>query len=53
MEYEGSIGLASRKMEKNIADFHVLVLFMAEKHDLSDTSSVPMKARKLIFSYIV
>jgi hypothetical protein len=23
-------------MKKNIADFHVLVLFMAKKHDLSD-----------------
>jgi hypothetical protein len=28
MEYEGSIGLMSRK--KIIADFHVLGLFMAE-----------------------
>jgi hypothetical protein len=35
MEYEGSIGFVSRKMKKkNIADFHVLGLFMAKKHDL-------------------
>jgi hypothetical protein len=30
MEFEGSIGFVSRKMEKIIADFHVLVLFMAK-----------------------
>jgi hypothetical protein len=30
MEYEGSIGLVSRKMKKNIAHFHVLGLFMAK-----------------------
>jgi hypothetical protein len=36
MKYEGSIGLVSRKMKKIIADFHVLGLFMAKKHDLSD-----------------
>jgi hypothetical protein len=36
MEYEGSIGFVSRKMKKFIADFHVLGLFMAKKHDLSD-----------------
>jgi hypothetical protein len=36
MEYEGSIGLVSRKIKKIIADFHVLGLFMAKKHDLSD-----------------
>jgi hypothetical protein len=35
MEYEGSIGLVSRKMKKIIADLHVLGLFMAQKHDLS------------------
>jgi hypothetical protein len=66
MEYEGFV---SSKMKKIIADFHVLGLFMAKKHDLSekkffrqsravaavvqkiciDTSSVPMKARKLKF----
>jgi hypothetical protein len=54
---------------RDIADFHVLGLFMAKKHDLSeqkisvchaplpplldeiclDTSSVPMKAKKLKF----
>jgi hypothetical protein len=33
MEYEGSIGLVSRNFF--IADFHVLGLFMAKKHDLS------------------
>jgi hypothetical protein len=36
MEYEGSIGFVTRKMKKKIADFHVLGLFMAKKHDLSD-----------------
>jgi hypothetical protein len=36
MEYEGSIGLVSRKMKKIIADFHVLGLFIAKKHDLSE-----------------
>jgi hypothetical protein len=36
MEYEGSIGLVTGKMKKNIDDFYVLVLFMAEKHVLSD-----------------
>jgi hypothetical protein len=34
MEYEGSIGFVSRKM--NIADFHVLGFFMTKKHDLSE-----------------
>jgi hypothetical protein len=33
---EGSIGLVSRKMKKNIADFHVLGLYMAKKYDLSE-----------------
>jgi hypothetical protein len=32
MEFEGSIGFVSRKKKKNIADFHVLGLFMAKKH---------------------
>jgi hypothetical protein len=36
MEYEGSIGFVSRKIKKIIADFHVLGLFMAKKHDLSE-----------------
>jgi hypothetical protein len=27
MEYEGSIGLLSRKMEEKIAEFHILGLF--------------------------
>jgi hypothetical protein len=37
MENEGSsIGLVSRKMKKNIADFHVLGLFMTKKQDLSE-----------------
>jgi hypothetical protein len=31
MEYEGSIGLVSRKMKNFIADFHVLGLFIAKK----------------------
>jgi hypothetical protein len=30
MEYEGSIGFVTEKMKKNIADFHVLGLFMAK-----------------------
>jgi hypothetical protein len=31
MEYEGSIGFVMRKMKKkNIADFHVLGLFVAK-----------------------
>jgi hypothetical protein len=34
MEYEGSIGFVMRKMKIFIADFHVLGLFMAKKHDL-------------------
>jgi hypothetical protein len=36
MVYEGSIGFVSRKMKKINADFHVLGLFMAKKHDLSE-----------------
>jgi hypothetical protein len=36
MEYEGSIGLVSKKMKKKFADSHVLGLFMAKKHDLSE-----------------
>jgi hypothetical protein len=36
MEYEGSIDFVSRKMNIFIADFHVLGLFMAKKHDLSE-----------------
>jgi hypothetical protein len=40
MEYEGSIGLVSRKMKKTIADFHVLGLFLAKKHDLSKKNSI-------------
>jgi hypothetical protein len=61
MEYKGSIGLVSRKIKKKIADFHVLGLFMAKKHDFRllravavaenclDNSSVPIKARMLKF----
>jgi hypothetical protein len=65
MEYEGSIGLVSRKMKKIIADFHVLGLFMTKKHDLSEkkisvcrapldeiclnATEVALKARKLKF----
>jgi hypothetical protein len=63
MEYEGSIGLVSRKFF--IADFHVLGLFMAQKHDLTKKNfpsvtrrctqicvtptASPSKARKLKF----
>jgi hypothetical protein len=36
MEYEGSIGFVSRKMIFFIANFHVLGLVMAKKHDLSE-----------------
>jgi hypothetical protein len=36
MEYEGSIGFVMGKINFFIADFHVLGLFMAKKHDLSD-----------------
>jgi hypothetical protein len=36
MEYEGSLAFVMRKMKKIIADFHVLGLFMAKKHGLSD-----------------
>jgi flavin-dependent dehydrogenase len=36
MEYEASIGFVMRKIKKKIADFQVLELFMAKKHDLSD-----------------
>jgi hypothetical protein len=36
MEYEGRIGFVSKKFKKNIADFHVLGLFLAKKHDLSE-----------------
>jgi hypothetical protein len=36
MEYEESIGFVSGKMKFFIADFHVLGLFMAIKHDLSE-----------------
>jgi hypothetical protein len=41
MEYEGSIGLLARKMKKKIAYlliYYVLGLFIAKKHDLSETS---------------
>jgi hypothetical protein len=36
MEYERSIGFVMRKIKFFIADFHVLGIFMAKKHDLSD-----------------
>jgi hypothetical protein len=37
IEYEVSIGLVSRKMKKKFfADFHILGLFIAKKHDLSE-----------------
>jgi hypothetical protein len=36
MEYEGSIGFVMRKINFFFADFHVLGLFMAIKHDKSD-----------------
>jgi hypothetical protein len=34
MEYEGNIGFLAGKMKKIIADFHVLGLFIAKKHNL-------------------
>jgi hypothetical protein len=40
MEYEESIGFVSRKVKKNIADFHVLGLFIAKKRDLSEKNAV-------------
>jgi hypothetical protein len=40
MEYEGSIGFVMRKMIFSIADFHVLGLFMANKHDLSEKKKI-------------
>jgi hypothetical protein len=63
MEYEGSIGLVSRKMKIFYCFFHVLGLFMAKKHDLSKKkirlsrdvavertpTAFPLKARKLKF----
>jgi hypothetical protein len=36
MEYEGSIGFVMRKVKIFFADFHVLGLFMAKKHVLSE-----------------
>jgi hypothetical protein len=33
---KGKYWFGVEKNKKNIADFHVLGLFMAEKHDLSD-----------------
>jgi hypothetical protein len=36
IEYEGSIGLVSRKLKKMLADFHFSGLFMNNYHDLSD-----------------
>jgi hypothetical protein len=45
MEYEGSFGFVSRKMKKIIADFHVLGLFMAKKHDLSG-KKIPSVTRR-------
>jgi hypothetical protein len=36
MEYEGCIGFVMKKMKFFIADFHVVGLFNAKKHDLSD-----------------
>jgi hypothetical protein len=43
MEYEGSIGFVMRKMKKIIADFHVLGLLMAKKHDLPDKKNRPLR----------
>jgi hypothetical protein len=47
MDYEGSIGFVSRKMKKIIADFHVLGIFMAKKHDLRKKSAchAPLNAK--------
>jgi hypothetical protein len=44
MEYEGSIGFVMRKMKIFIADFHVLGLFMANKHDLSEKNNSVSRA---------
>jgi hypothetical protein len=57
MEYEGSIGFGMRKIKFFIVDFHVLGLYMAKKHDLSDKkiSSVTRRYRcrtqNLYFTY--
>jgi hypothetical protein len=49
--YEGSIGLVTGKMKKIIAYVHVLVLFMAKKHDLGDNFfSVTRRCRSHQFS---
>jgi hypothetical protein len=40
MEYEGSIGLVSRKIKKNLADFHVLGLFILKKHNVNEKKFV-------------
>jgi hypothetical protein len=45
MEYEGSIGLVSREIKKIIADFHVLGLFMAKKHGLSEKKNPSVTRR--------
>jgi hypothetical protein len=44
MEYEGSIGLLTGNMKKIYCCFHVLVLFMAKKHDLSDKKNSVSRA---------
>jgi hypothetical protein len=36
MEYEGNTGFVTGKMKKFFADFHVLGLFIAKKHDFSE-----------------
>jgi hypothetical protein len=48
MEYEESIGLMSRKMKKKIIAYsHVLELFLAKKHDLSE--KIPSATRRCRF----
>jgi hypothetical protein len=45
MEYDGSIGFVTGKMEKIIADFHVLGLSIAKKHNLSE-KKIPSVTRR-------
>jgi hypothetical protein len=44
MKYEGSIGFMTGKMIFFIADFHVLGLLMAKKHDLTEKKIYPSRA---------
>jgi hypothetical protein len=45
MEHEGSIGFMTGKIKIFIADFHVIEVFIAKKHDLSD-KKIPSVTRR-------